>query len=227
MTRSVLAIAIAVLLISSTVLAQHPSTQATMQQVSHEERVTATSGDSQTDNPSQADKHATTNRSDEQFLKDFSQVTAAEVNKSDLAVWKAEYVDVKAFAARMVDVHAQTIGSVKMIAAQTNVGVKAKPDFMQRVQVALLDVSVGAAFDRAYMKAMVNDHEKVIEMLGRELIDGQDANVMEFAAEALSDAQQRLKMAQDLRAKVVADQNPSRSLARKDSSSPEKLATTR
>jgi putative membrane protein len=97
---------------------------------------------------------------------------------------------------------------------------------MQKARAALLDINVGGSFDRAYMKETVKEHEKLIEMLEREINDGQDASVKQFASEALSDAQQHLQMAQDLRVKVYADENTRRTLKRNDSSDAEKVAAT-
>jgi tetratricopeptide (TPR) repeat protein len=69
---------------------------------------------------------------------------------------------------------------------------------MQKAKSAMLDINVGASFDRAYMKATVNDYQKVIEMLEREITDGQDASIKQLASESLADVQEHLKMAQDL-----------------------------
>jgi putative membrane protein len=206
MKRSVLAIAIATVLLGSTAFSQQPLQE----------------GDSQAETRSRD-----TNRSDERFLKDFAQINAAAVYTGTTAEWKAEYAEVKAFATHVVDTHSQTIGKIAAVAAQTHIDVKAKPDFMQKAKSAMLDINVGASFDRAYMKATVNDYQKVIEMLEREITDGQDANIKQLASESLSDVQENLKMAQDLLAIVSDEENASRSLARSDSSGGGKLAARR
>lgn len=69
------------------------------------------------------------------------------------------------------------------------------------------------------MKAMVKEHEEVIEMIEEEINNGKDASVKQFASEALRDMQNHLKVAQDLRAKVFTDEeDESESLARNVSS---------
>ena len=212
MTRSILSIAIATVLLGAVVAQQPLYAQQPLQE-----------GNSQAATLS----HDTTNRSDERFLKDFAQINAAEVYTGTTAEWKAEYAEVKAFATQVVDTHSQIIGKIAALAAQTNIDVKAKPDFMQKAKSAMLDINVGASFDRAYMKAMVDDYQKVIEMLEREIKDGQDANVKQLAAEALSDVQEHLQVAQDLYAKVYDEKNASIFLTRSDSSSGGKLAARR
>jgi len=206
MTRSVLAIAIATMVLG-TAFAQEPTLQ---------------EGDSQAESPNRD-----TNRTDERFLKDFAQITAAEIYTGTTAEYKAEDAEVKAFATHMVDAHSKTIATLKTIAADTKVDIKAKPGFMQKAKSAFLDINVGASFDRAYMKATVEHHENVIEMLEREIDEGQDASVKQLAATALSDVQKRLQTAQNLRDRVFAEEYAIRSLARSGSSSVETVATSR
>jgi putative membrane protein len=236
MMRSTLAMAIATVLVGSMAieplaLAQQPSMQPATQELSNQELsnqegVGPALDGSQGDNVSQSQQHEI-NRSDEKFLQDFAQANAAGVGKGDLAAWKSENAEVKAFATQIMETNSTNIDKVKTIATEARVDVKAKPDFMQRTKAAFLDISVGDSFDRAYLKAMINDHEEIIKMLEREIKDGQDANVKHLAVEALSDAQQRLLLARELRARVLLDQNASRSLPRSDASGAEKVAATR
>jgi putative membrane protein len=210
MMRSALAIAIASVVVGSAVLAENPSKKIFVAQLSHQEGVNVTTS---SDSHEETFNGSTTNRSDDKFLKNFAQVAAAEVDISKTAEHKAENAEVKAFATQMVDAHSKTISKVDIIAAQTNVDVKAKPDFMQIVKSTFtIDINVGESFDRAYMKSMVNDHEKIIAMLEKEIKDGQDLNVKQFALETLPDVRKHLTIAQDLLAKVIANQNASRSL---------------
>lgn len=211
-----LAIGMATLLVGSASFAGSPTQDATAQPTRLESVVGAAPENS---------RARTINRADEKFLQDFAQVNAAEVNTGKLAKWKAKDAEVKAFAIHMIDTRSKTIGKVQKIAAQVNVGVEAEPDFMQKAKSAILDVSVGGSFDRAYMKATVKEHEKVIEMLEEEIKNGQDASVKQFASEALRDVQKHLKVAEDLRAKVFTDEeDESESLARNDSSNKDKAA---
>jgi predicted outer membrane protein len=166
------------------------------------------------------------NRADARFLKDFAQVNAAKVDTAQLAEWKAEDDRVKTFATQMVATHAQTIAKIAKIAAQTNIIVKAKPSFIQNTKSAILDISVGDSFDTAYMKGMINDAEKTIELLETEIRDGQDASIKHLALDSLTDARSNLKMVQDLRAQVSASQDVKRTLWRNGSGGGEKVAAS-
>jgi putative membrane protein len=200
MTRPSLAIAIATILAGSAALAQQPATNPDVAGTPPSTPHT----DYRTTSPVTTDHTAadTTNHPDEKFLKEFAHANAAEVEVGKLAADKAQNADVKAFAKHMVDDHSKTISKVESIASKTNVDVKAKPDLMHKAKSELLEMKSGTNFDRAYMKAMVDDHTKVVEMLQKEIRDGRDASVKELASKALPEVQKHLKMAQDLHAKV-------------------------
>jgi len=228
MTRSALAFVIATVLVGSSALAQQPSTQPIAEQSALQNTVPNTLNDTTSGNTQADSSHQPkANRLDARFLKDFAQINAAVVETGKTAEYKADDAEVKAFATQMIDIHSKTIGKVKTMAVQTNVEVKAKPEFMQKVKSAFLDINVGGSFDRAYMTATVDDYEKVVEMLEREIKDGQDANIKQLASEALSDVQEHLKIAQDLRAKVFSNQNAHRTVPRNVSSGAEKIAAIR
>jgi putative membrane protein len=56
----------------------------------------------------------------------------------------------------------------------------------------------GANFDRAYIRQMVEDHEKAVKLFSQEAQEGQDADLKAFAAETLPTLQEHLKMVSQL-----------------------------
>jgi putative membrane protein len=241
MTRSALAIAIAAVLAGSAAFAQQSTTNPQTPTNREDNRGStyndSNANDSRSTNSNRGDTNRTstdrnstgamgdnrsansnanaTNRQDEKFLKNFAQANAAEVETGKIALEHAQNSEVKKFAQHMIDDHSKTIGKVEAIASKTNVNVKAEPDLMHKAKASLLDNKDGAKFDQAYVKAMVDDHEKVVEMLQEQIREGQDAGVKQLASQALPDVQKHLKMAQDLYANVSTG-NSSRS-ARNDS----------
>jgi putative membrane protein len=211
-----LAIAMATLLVGSVSLAGSPTTDVATQRP-------LTQNDSREGSSADIPGRDTINESDAEFLKDFARLNAAQVERGKLAKWKAKDAEVKAFAIAMIDSRSQTLGQIQKIAAKANVDVEAEPNLMQKTRSVVLDVNVGASFDKAYMKAMVKEHEKVIEMLEEEIQNGQDENVKQFASDALRDVQKHLKVAQDLRAKVSVDKYESEAVAQSDSSNKDKV----
>ena len=55
----------------------------------------------------------------------------------------------------------------------------------------------GAAFDQAYMKAMVSDHVEDVNEFKTESKSGKDADVKAWAAKTLPTLEEHLKMARD------------------------------
>jgi putative membrane protein len=62
----------------------------------------------------------------------------------------------------------------------------------------------GADFDREYMRMMVKDHAKKVEMFEREATKGKDPDVKAWAAKTLPTVREHLQMARDLNAKTDA-----------------------
>jgi putative membrane protein len=97
---------------------------------------------------------------DKTFLKHAAEAGYAQVQLGELASRKASNPDVKAFAQKMVDDH--TMLNNKLMPFDQQMGVKAPTSLDKKDQAlykALSGLS-GDAFDKAYMKAMVEDHKK-------------------------------------------------------------------
>jgi putative membrane protein len=65
----------------------------------------------------------------------------------------------------------------------------------------------GAAFDRAYARDMVKDHEEDIADFNKEATGGQKAAIRDFASQTLPTLQDHLKQAKEMRQNVAAS-NP-------------------
>lgn len=190
MKRTSMAIAIAAILAASGALAQTPP---------------ATTAKDKTTMP--AADHADHNKAqlsndDEKFLKEFAQANAAEVEAGKLAEQQAQHPDVKAFGKHMVEEHSKSIKMVETVATNHNIDVKSKPDLMHKAKGSMLDGKRGAEFDAAYIKAQIDDHEKVAEMLQKEIREGRDANVKKLASDSLPHVQEHLAKAKALQTKL-------------------------
>jgi putative membrane protein len=62
----------------------------------------------------------------------------------------------------------------------------------------------GDAFDRAYMRAMVEDHDKAQKLFRQEAQSGQDPDIKRFARETLSVIEQHDRMAHELDRSLTA-----------------------
>ena len=135
--------------------------------------------------------------SDNTFVTKAAEGGMAEVELGKLAVEKASNDQVKQFGQRMVDDHSKANDELKTIAQQKNItlptGISAK-DKAERDRLARLS---GAAFDHAYMSAMLTDHKKDVNEFRVESTSGKDADIKAFAAKTLPTLEEHLKLAQD------------------------------
>jgi putative membrane protein len=88
----------------------------------------------------------------------------AEVETSQVAQQKAAHARVKDFASMMVHDHTAANDQVKTLAAQRNVTLPATPGDDKKKVLDDLNKKTGTAFDKDYMKTMVNDHQSTIDL---------------------------------------------------------------
>ncbi len=135
--------------------------------------------------------------SDDTFVTKAAQGGMAEVEMGNLAVQKASNPKVKEFGQKMVDDHTKANDELKEIAGRKGLSMPAKTDSKhQSVENKFSNLS-GAAFDRAYMQDMVNDHKEDVAEFQKEADRGTDPDVKAFAAKTLPTLQQHLQMAQE------------------------------
>jgi len=134
---------------------------------------------------------------DETFVIKAAHGGMAEVELGKLAVDKAASDQVKKFGQRMVDDHSKASEELKTLAQNKHITL---PDAIDPQDKALHDRLAklsGAAFDRAYMQAMLADHRKDVNEFRIEARSGKDADVKGWAAKTLPTLEEHLKMAQD------------------------------
>jgi putative membrane protein len=133
---------------------------------------------------------------DNAFVLEAATGGLAEVELGRLATQKAQNNDVKQFGQRMVDDHSRANDQLKPIAEQRHVTV---PTVLSGKEKALYDRLAklsGEAFDRAYMRAMVDDHKEDVAAFRHESTNGKDPDVKQFASQTLPTLEDHLKMAQ-------------------------------
>lgn len=102
-------------------------------------------------------------------IRDFVQQAAsgnlAEVELGQLAAKRAQSNDVRQFAQRMVQDHTKALDQLRSAVSGANLNVPAalSPEHQQTRQ--RLSELQGEEFDREYMEVMVDEHEKMADML--------------------------------------------------------------
>jgi putative membrane protein len=134
----------------------------------------------------------------EQFVHEAAMAGIAEVKLGEMATERAQSADVKQFGQRMVTDHTKANDKLKAIAQDKNIEVPAEMNKKHQKIADKLAKLQGEEFDRAYIRAMVKDHEKAVELFSKEAQQGQDPDLKAFAAETLPTLQEHLTMVNEL-----------------------------
>jgi putative membrane protein len=141
-------------------------------------------------------------KADVDFLNDAASGGLMEVELGRYAASHAASPEVKRFGQHMVDDHSKANEELKRVAAQESVQLPATPKPEHQERVSRLTKLQGAAFDRAYMDAMVKDHEEDVAKFRDVSRSADDPQVKAFAAKTLPTLEKHLAMAKDVAAQT-------------------------
>ena len=144
------------------------------------------------------DKAAGVSGGDTAFVKKAADGGMAEVALAKLAQEKASNADVKSFAEKLERDHAKANDELKDVAARKSIVL---PTSQSKNHQALHDKLAklsGAEFDKAYVAAMLEDHQKDVREFARVASGGGDADVKAFASKILPTLKDHLQQVQDL-----------------------------
>src|SRR4051794_14885166 len=139
---------------------------------------------------------------DQRFVMEAAQGGMTEVELGQLAAQKAASDDVKKFGQRMVDDHTKANDQLKQVASQKSITLPTDIGAKNKAVKDHLEKLSGAAFDKAYMTHMVQDHKKDVAEFQKEASSGKDADIKNFASQTLPTLQEHLRMAQETHSKV-------------------------
>jgi putative membrane protein len=140
---------------------------------------------------------------DKAFATEAAMGGMAEVELGKLAVEKASNADVKQFGQRMVDDHGKANDELKAWASQNNVTLPAELGAKHKATHARLAKLSGDAFDKAYMRDMVADHNKDVAAFQRASKTAKNADLKAWAAKTLPTLQEHQKLSKEINAKVA------------------------
>ncbi|MBS0320194.1 MAG: DUF4142 domain-containing protein [Proteobacteria bacterium] len=134
---------------------------------------------------------------DSDFVRKAGEASLAEIDAGTLAVKQSGNADVRDFGQRMIDDHRKAYDELKSAAGQ-GYTVPGAPNDKQRRAAAKLERLSGPAFDRAYAKQMVADHEDAVKLFGKEAHGGHDNALVSYARATLPTLEQHLAMSKRL-----------------------------
>ncbi|MCA1593397.1 MAG: DUF4142 domain-containing protein [Acidobacteria bacterium] len=142
------------------------------------------------------------------FMNDAAPGGMAEVELGRLASKQAASRDVKAFAERMMADHSKAGEELKALAQRKKVVLP--PDVLPKHKEAMAKLSKlsGAEFDKEYVKAMVEDHEKDVTAFEAEAKGAIDSDVKAFAEKTLPTLKMHLQIIHDIAAKMGVNAKP-------------------
>ncbi len=135
---------------------------------------------------------------DRRFVTEAAQGGMAEVKLGKLAEDRAQSKDVKEFARKMIDDHSKANDQLKEIAQKKGLTIPAKLDSKDQMTYDRLAKLSGADFDRAYMDAMVRDHDTDVNAFKKQAEGGQDTTIKEFAAQTLPTLKEHQELARKI-----------------------------
>jgi putative membrane protein len=135
---------------------------------------------------------------DANFVKKVADANMTEIQLAKIALDNSEKQDVKDFANRMIADHGKAQDELKSIAEKMNVPIPEKVSAQHQQTIDRLSKLKGEAFDKAYAKAMVDDHTKVVAMFEKTEGKLQNPDLKKFAQDTLPTLKEHLELAKKL-----------------------------
>lgn len=135
---------------------------------------------------------------DRDFIEDMVADGDAEVELGRLAEQRATRPEVKEFAQMMARDHQEAGAELKQIAGKHNIQPAAGDHDDHKDLSQRLSKLSGAEFDREYMKAMVDDHEKAVNDVEKKAEDADNPEIRQWASKALPTLRQHLERARQI-----------------------------
>jgi putative membrane protein len=134
---------------------------------------------------------------DEAFAQKVAVGGTAEIALAAMAKQKAASAEVKKLAGRLHDDHTKVSQDLKQIASKNGWTLKTAPGAEQEALKSKLEKLSAAAFDRAYVDAMVEHHEKNIQAFEQQASTGTNDDLKRFASSTLPTLKTHLEMARE------------------------------
>lgn len=146
------------------------------------------------------------------FVKEAAEGNMAEVKLGQLAQKKSSNADVKSFGERMVTDHSKANDQLKQTATSENIMVPTSMGSKYQKTYNKLSKLSGARFDQAYMKEMVEDHQKDVNTYEKASTGLSDPQLREYASNTLPILQQHLEMARNIEQQLTSGNNKKTSM---------------
>ena len=137
----------------------------------------------------------------ESFMKDAAQGGMAEVKMGELATKNAKDPEIKKFGQMMMTDHGAAGKDLEALAKKKNVTLPTDIGSHQSTHDKLSKMT-GDDFDKAYVNAMVNDHESDLSAFEKQAANSTDPDVKAFAAKVVPVIKKHLDAIKAIQAKM-------------------------
>lgn len=141
---------------------------------------------------------------DQMFVKKAAEGGMAEVDLGNVAKQNGSNDAVKQFGDRMVTDHGKANDELKSLAQQKSWTLPTEAKAADKSKKDRLSKMNGAAFDKAYMRDMVMDHEKDVKEFQKCAASCSDPDLKAWAGKTVPTLEDHLKMAKDTAKQVGA-----------------------
>jgi putative membrane protein len=135
---------------------------------------------------------------DSTFLKTAAEGGMDEVKLGELAQQNAASERVRKFGQKSAADHNKMGEDIRILASSRNLSLPSDIGLKDKASYYILAAKRGAEFDKAYILAMIKDHENDLAAFRKEADEGNDEGVKAFAFKSLRTLEEHLKMAQDI-----------------------------
>lgn len=149
------------------------------------------------------DRAMTKNVDASEFAQKAAVISKAEIELGEMALEKSSNDDVKKFAKRMVTDHTASSAKLKTVAGKENISLPQSLDTEHKATKQKLSALRGEEFDREYMKAMSNGHDKAVALFESASQSTEvSPDLKQFASSTLPTLRDHQKMAHTLHGKT-------------------------
>jgi putative membrane protein len=146
-----------------------------------------------------ADHSGKSQAPDAAFVKKAAIGGMTEVELGRIAAEKGQSPAAKEFGSRMVTDHSKANDELKNIATKIGAAVPDKVDAKHQATIARFSkMSAGAAFDKAYAKDMVEDHQEDVAEFQKAEKQVKNSDLKKFITDTLPTLQEHLEMAKKM-----------------------------
>jgi putative membrane protein len=132
-------------------------------------------------------------KADDPFFNKASQANLAEIQAGKLAESKGDS-KVKSLGTQMVQDHTKAENELTDLAKKQGLNIAMSPDAEHKQALADMVKLSGKAFDSAYMKSQLTDHQAAVDLFTQEAANGIDPSAKAYATKYLPKLKMHLQM---------------------------------